>query len=70
MISLLCIPFVKNTDAKRLPTSWIVKPWRERISDGTKSMRKLIDLDSDILAEGYFGIYKPKKRLVDKSDPI
>ncbi len=38
--------------------------FRSNISDWNESMRKLIDLDFDILAEGHFGIYKPKKRAV------
>jgi len=39
--------------------------FRSNILDWAKSMRKLIDLDFDILAEGHFGIYKPKKRAVE-----
>jgi glyoxylase-like metal-dependent hydrolase (beta-lactamase superfamily II) len=38
--------------------------FRSNVSDWAESMRKLIDLDFDILAEGHFGIYKPKKRAV------
>ncbi|MFQ5999819.1 MAG: MBL fold metallo-hydrolase [Candidatus Bathyarchaeia archaeon] len=39
--------------------------FRSNISDWAKSMKKLIVLDFDILAEGHFGIYKPKKRAVE-----
>ena len=35
------------------------------ISDWAKSMKKLIDLDFDVLAEGHFGIYRPKDRAVE-----
>jgi len=39
--------------------------FRSNVSDWAKSMKKLIDLDFDILAEGHFGIYRPKKRAVE-----
>jgi len=35
------------------------------ISDWAKSMKKLIGLDFDILAEGHFGIYRPKNRAIE-----
>jgi len=35
------------------------------ISDWAKSMKKLIDLDFDVLAEGHFGIYRPRKQAVE-----
>jgi glyoxylase-like metal-dependent hydrolase (beta-lactamase superfamily II) len=39
--------------------------FRSNISDWAKSMKKLMDLDFDVLAEGHFGIYKPKDRAVE-----
>ena len=39
--------------------------FRSNISDWAKSMKKLIDLDFDVLAEGHFGIYRPKDRAVE-----
>jgi len=39
--------------------------FRSNISDWAKSMKKLIDLDFDILAEGHSGIYRPKNRAVE-----
>ena len=39
--------------------------FRSNISDWAESMRRLINLDFDILAEGHFGIYKPRKRAVE-----
>ncbi|MGD8506861.1 MAG: MBL fold metallo-hydrolase [Candidatus Bathyarchaeota archaeon] len=38
--------------------------FRSNISDWAESMRKLISLDFDILAEGHFGIYRPKRRAI------
>lgn len=38
--------------------------FRSNISDWAKSMKKLIDLDFDVLAEGHFGIYRPRERAV------
>ena len=35
------------------------------ISDWAKSMKKLVSLDFDVLAEGHFGIYKPKEQAVE-----
>ena len=39
--------------------------FRSNISDWAESMKKLIELDFDILAEGHFGIYRPKDRAVE-----
>jgi len=39
--------------------------FRSNISDWAKSMKKLVSLDFDVLAEGHFGIYKPRKRAVE-----
>jgi len=39
--------------------------FRSNISDWAKSMKKLVSLDFDILAEGHFGIYRPKDRAVE-----
>jgi len=39
--------------------------FRSNISDWAKSMKKLVSLDFDILAEGHFGIYRPRKRAVE-----
>jgi len=39
--------------------------FRSNVSDWAKSMKKLMALDFDILAEGHFGIYKPKNRAVE-----
>jgi len=39
--------------------------FRSNISDWAESMKKLIELDFDVLAEGHFGIYKPKDRAVE-----
>jgi glyoxylase-like metal-dependent hydrolase (beta-lactamase superfamily II) len=35
------------------------------ISDWANSMKKLVSLDFDILAEGHFGIYRPRDRAVE-----
>jgi len=35
------------------------------ISDWAKSMKKLVSLDFDVLAEGHFGICKPRERAVE-----
>jgi glyoxylase-like metal-dependent hydrolase (beta-lactamase superfamily II) len=35
------------------------------ISDWAKSMKKLVSLDFDVLAEGHFGIYRPRNRAVE-----
>jgi len=39
--------------------------FHSNISDWAKSMKKLMDLDFDVLAEGHFGIYSPKNRAVE-----
>lgn len=39
--------------------------FRSNISDWAKSMKKLTKLDFDVLAEGHFGIYRPKDRAVE-----
>ena len=39
--------------------------FRSDISDWAKSMKKLMGLDFDVLAEGHFGIYRPKGRAVE-----
>ncbi len=39
--------------------------FRSDISDWTKSMKKLMNLDFDVLAEGHFGIFRPKDRAIE-----
>ncbi|MCZ2856164.1 MAG: MBL fold metallo-hydrolase [Candidatus Bathyarchaeota archaeon] len=39
--------------------------FNSKISDWVKSVKKLVKLDFDILAEGHLGIYRPKDRAVE-----
>lgn len=39
--------------------------FRSDISKWAESMKKLLSLDFDILAEGHFGIYRPRRRAVE-----
>jgi len=39
--------------------------FRSNILDWAESMKKLMGLDFDVLAEGHFGVYRPKNRAVE-----
>lgn len=39
--------------------------FRSNILDWAESMKKLMGLDFDVLAEGHFGIYRPKDRAIE-----
>ncbi|MGE5391025.1 MAG: MBL fold metallo-hydrolase [Deltaproteobacteria bacterium] len=39
------------------------KTWGSDMNDWHKSMQKLLDLEADILCEGHFGIYSPRKEV-------
>lgn len=63
-ISILCntadgkIMFAQDVHGPFVPQ------FRSNISDWANSMKKLIRLDFDILAEGHFGIFRPKDQAV------
>jgi glyoxylase-like metal-dependent hydrolase (beta-lactamase superfamily II) len=43
----------------------LLEEFGSNLGDWDRSTKKLLDLDADILCEGHFGIYKPKKEVKD-----